>query len=787
MPVTCGIRLAQPVTVTYSSDNKARCVRKGHEMMRGGHSGPRVLLKRLREVMADPVSAQERLDRIVVLIAANMVAEVCSVYVLRADATLELYATEGLNRSAVHLTTMRAGEGLVGLIAETAEVLNISDAQAHPRFSYKPETGEEIYNSFLGVPILRAGNTLGVLVVQNSARRTYTEEETEALQTTAMVMAEMIATGELEALARPESGGIASRRPLTVQGVPVTDGVGLGHVVLHEPRVVIKNIVADDTEQEMGRLDDALTGLQASIDVLIETDGSGPGEHREILETFRMFAHDRGWLRRLKEAVSSGLTAEAAVERVQSDTRAKMLRQTDPYLRERLHDLDDLANRLLHQLTGEAYTLSAGALPENAILVARSMGPAALLEYERSRLRGLVLEEGGATSHVAVVARALGIPCVGEVEGISSIVEQGDAIIVDGSTGDVQIRPQPDVEASYAEKARLRARRQEQYRELRDKPCVTLDGVTVDLHMNAGLLVDMPQLSEVNAAGVGLFRTEILFMVAPSMPRAEAQEALYRAVLQSAGGKPVTFRTLDIGGDKILPYMRKVEEENPALGWRAIRIGLDRPALLKQQFRAILRASAGRTSRIMLPMVAMVDEITQAREMLERERAYLSKHGHAAPRDIKLGVMLEVPSLLFDLDNVLRHVDFVSVGSNDLMQFLFAVDRENRRVSGRFDTLNPSMLRALKGVAEKATLANKPLTLCGEMGGRPLEALALIALGFRTLSMSAAAHGPVKAMVLALDAAKATEAVTGMLHDCDGCASIRDQLVAFAQDNNIPV
>jgi phosphotransferase system, enzyme I, PtsP len=771
-------------TFTYS-ELEGHVLDIGGNKMRGALTGPRVLLRRLREVMAEPVSPQERLDRIVVLIAANMVAEVCSVYVLRADGTLELYATEGLNRAAVHMTTMRAGEGLVGLIAETAEVLNISDAQLHPKFSYKPETGEEIYNSFMGVPILRSGNTIGVLVVQNSARRSYTEEETEALQTTAMVLAEMIATGELASLVNPASGGIALRKPLSLHGVAISDGVGLGHVVLHEPRVVIKNIVADDTDAEKKRLDEAIQAMQASIDTLIEGDGSGPGEHREILETFRMFAHDRGWLRRLTEAISTGLTAEAAVERVQSDTRAKMLRQTDPYLRERLHDLDDLANRLLHQLTGESFTLSAGALPENAILVARAMGPAALLEYERSRLRGLIMEEGGPTSHVAVVARALGIPCVGEVENITSLVEQGDAIILDGITGDVLVRPQPDVEASYAEKARLRARRQEQYRELRDKPSVSTDGIAIDLNMNAGLLVDMPQLSEVNAAGIGLFRTEILFMVAPSMPRAEAQEALYRAILQSAGGKPVTFRTLDIGGDKILPYMRKVEEENPALGWRAIRIGLDRPALLKAQLRAMLKASAGKVARIMLPMVATVDEYIQAKAMLDRERAYLARHGHQAPRDVKLGVMLEVPSLLFDLDNLLKHSDFISIGSNDLMQFLFAVDRDNRRVSNRFDTLNPSMLRALKTVADKASKAGKPFTVCGEMAGRPLEAMALIAMGFRSLSMSPASVGPIKAMILGLDVAEAAKALDTMLIDCDGCSTLRDQLVHFAEARKI--
>jgi phosphotransferase system enzyme I (PtsP) len=276
-------------------------------------------------------------------------------------------------------------------------------------------------------------------------------------------------------------------------------------------------------------------------------------------------------------------------------------------------------------------------------------------------------------------------------------------------------------------------------------------------------------------------------MVAPSMPRAEDQEALYRAILQSAGGRPVTFRTLDIGGDKILPYMRKGEEENPALGWRAIRIGLDRPALLKAQFRAILKACAGRTARIMLPMVATVDEYRQAKAMVERERAYLAKHGHPGPRDVKLGAMLEVPALLFDLEAVLKAVDFISVGSNDLMQFLFAVDRDNRRVSGRFDTLNPAMLRALAKIARMACEAGKPVTVCGEMAGRPIEALALLALGYRQLSMSPAAIGPVKAMVLGTDVGAARAAIGTMLGDCDGCASLRSKIAAYAEANNITV
>ena len=460
--------------------------------MRGALGGPRVLLRRLREVMAEPVSAQERLDKIVVLIAANMVAEVCSVYVLRVDGTLELYATEGLKREAVHQTVLRQDEGLVGLVASEANPINLSEAQTHPAFSFRPETGEEIYHSFLGVPVLRAGNTLGVLVVQNRASRTYSEEEEEALQTTAMVLAEMIASGELLSLAKPGAEPAIKPR-LHLTGAALAEGIALGHVVLHEPRVTVKNVIADDVQKELKRLDDAIAALRADLDLMLERrDVADGGEHRDVLDAYRSFAHDQGWLHRLREAVGTGLTAEAGVERVQSDTRARMLRVTDPYLRERLHDLDDLANRLMRQLMGQDHAPPREQLPDNAILVARSMGPAALLDYDRRKLRGLILEEGGPTSHVAIVARALGIAAVGEVENITGLVESGDAVIVDGSTGDVHLRPAADIEIAYAERVKLRARRQAQYRALRDKPCVTKDGQPVALMINAGLLVDLP-------------------------------------------------------------------------------------------------------------------------------------------------------------------------------------------------------------------------------------------------------------------------------------------------------
>jgi len=735
--------------------------------------------------MTEPVNAQVRLDKIVVQVAANMVAEVCSVYVQRNDGSLELYATEGLSRDAVHQTTMRTGEGLVGAIAQTAEPLALTDAQQHPAFSYRPETGEEIYHSFLGVPILRGGNTLGVLVVQNQTKRNYSEEEVEVLETISMLLAEMIASGELQAISKPGTN-IDLRAPTALKGLPIADGVGLGHVVLHQPRVTVDKIVAENIELEQDRLSAALEELRSSLDTLIEHQ-TPTGESMEVLEAYRLFANDRGWLRLMREPINTGITAEAAVDHVQSDARARMLRSRDPYLRERLHDLDELANRLLHQLAGQDLVAAPDSLPDNAILVARSMGAMTLLDYDRDRLRGLILEESGPASHVAIVAKALGIPTAGEVEKITDLVEEGDAVIVDGTTGEVQVRPQSDIEEAYREKARLQARRQEQYLELRDVPAVTKDGVKIGLHMNAGLLVDLPHMEETGAQSIGLFRTELQFMMAAEFPRQERQYELYKTVIDAVPGKPVTFRTLDIGGDKILPYMATYEEENPALGWRAIRLGIDRPALLRVQLRALLRAASGSDLRIMFPMVTTADEFRMAKRMAEREVEHLQKHNYKVPADLQLGVMLEVPSLLWQLDELLQDADFISVGSNDLMQYLFAADRDNRRVAHRYDPLSAPGLRALQHITDRAAVAQKPVTLCGEMGGKPLDAMALMAIGYRNLSMAPANIGPVKAMLLDLDLAEVSDHVASLLTEKSDAPSLRKELQAYAEAKGVPL
>lgn len=755
--------------------------------MRETHAGPRVILKRLREFMASAMDPQERLNLIVREIAQNMVAEVCSFYVLRSDGMLELFATKGLNPKAVHLSQLRLGQGLVGTIAATARPLNLTDAQKHPAFAYLPETGEEIYSSFLGVPILRAGRTLGVLVVQNRSQRGYSDDEVEALETVAMVLAEMIAAGDLPR-ATHTNGDVNMRRPFTLTAQSLNDGIGIGHVVLHEPRIVVTNLFNENSQVEIEKLTKAIGSLRLSIDdMLSRSDVASEGEHRDVLETYRMFANDTGWVHRLEEAINNGLTAEAAVEKVQSDTRARMIHLTDPYLRERLSDFDDLANRLLHQLMGRTRETIAANLPKDAVIVARSMGAAELLDYPRDRIRGLILEDGATTSHVTIVARAMSIPVVGQAKGVVSISENGDSVIIDGEDGRIYLRPVIDVERAYVEKARFRARKQQLYRDLRDVPSITKDGTHITLLMNAGLLVDLPQLDESGAEGIGLFRTELQFMIASKFPRAHEQENLYRNVYKTIGDKPVTFRTLDIGGDKVLPYFRnKIQEENPALGWRAIRLTLDKPALMRTQLRAFLKASGGRELRLMLPMVTEVGEINRTRQLIDREVAYLSRFGHALPTRIKLGAMVEVPALLFQLDELMQAVDFVSVGSNDLFQFMMAIDRGNAEMSHRFDQLSVSFLRALRSIIEAGKRNNTPVTLCGEMAGRPLIALALLGLGFTRISMTPSAIGPIKAMLLDVDVQNLQEQLLEELNK-PHVKSLHNWMQWYAQEHAISV
>lgn len=747
-----------------------------------GGSGSRRLLRQLRGIMAGEGDAEARLGRIVGLIAAEIVAEVCSIYVMRAGEVLELFATEGLNREAIHKTRLRVGEGLIGDIAAHARPLAESDAWAHPGFAYRPETGEELFRSLMGVPILRSGRVIGVLAVQNRAQRHYAEEEVETLETVAMVVAELVTAGEFVNAAEAAASDSTAIVPRRLEGSRLVPGLAIGQAVLHKPSIVIRQMVAEDPAVELDRLRDAVSGMHSALDdMMAKLDSVVSGELRDVMESYRMFAEDRGWLSRIREAIRGGLTADAAVQKVQNDMRARMREVSDPYLRERLLDLEDLTSRLLLHLAGGAVVRPA--LPDDAIVLARNMGPTELLDYDRHRLRALVLEEGSPTSHVAIVARALDIPVVGRVKEVLARVQAGDVLVVDGDNAQVFLRPGQDVLDSVRESVAARHQQRVVYAALKTLPTCTQDGQTIKLLLNTGLLIDMPNLDETGADGIGLYRTEIPFMVRSSFPDLRAQTDLYGRVLDLAGDRPVTFRTLDIGGDKTLPYFHFAEDENPAMGWRAIRIGLDRPSILQVQLRALLRAASSRGLSVMFPMVAEVAEFRRARALLHRELNRMPADGIAPPAEVRVGVMVEVPSLLWQLPALLQEVDFLSVGSNDLMQFLFASDRGSAEMADRFDTLSPGALRMLRDLVAAADQAGVPITLCGEMAGRPLEAMVLIGLGFRRISMAAASIGPVKQMLRSLTVAPLSAYLDQLIETQHH--SLRQRLRDFARDHGV--
>ncbi len=746
-------------------------------------AGARRLLARLRDVMAGSGSAQDRLDKIVMTIAHEMTADVCSCYVMRAGEVLELFATIGLNPDAVHKTRMRVGEGLIGDVAAHSRPIALANAPSHPNFAYRPETGEDPFNGFLAAPILRGGRVRGVLAIQHKDRREYDEQEVETLQTIAMIVAELVVVGELVDSRELSVVNDLVLLPSRVEGTSLNRGVGMGVAVLHRPQLTIRQMVADDPEAELVRLKEAVTSMHSAIDQMLIAVGESDSEHAEIMQTYRMVAADRGWLNRIREAIRSGLTAEAAVQRVQDDNSARMAQVADPYIRDRLLDLNDITNRLLQHLAGKPVVATGGTLPDEFILVARNLGPAELLDYDRRRLRGLVLEEGSAYSHVAIVARALDIPVVGQAADILRRVEPLDFLIVDGDNGQVFVRPADDIQAVFVASLAARQRRQAEYAKLRELPAVTRDGLDVKLMLNCGLLIDLPHLKSTGADGVGLYRTEIPFMVRPSYPDVATQFENYSKVLEEAGGLPVNFRTLDVGGDKTLPYFPELGEENPALGWRAIRIGLDRPSMLRKQLRAMLMAGAGRDVRIMFPMVATVAEFIQARRILDLEVKRLKDAGNPGPVDLKVGVMMEVPALLFQLDALLPLVDFMSVGSNDMLQYLFASDRGNPMMNNRYDLLSPALLRVLKMLVEKCGEAGVTLSLCGEMASKPLDAMALLGVGIRHLSMSAPAFFEVKSMLRSLHVRDLAAYMDQLYHL--PVRTLRPYLKAYAADHGV--
>ncbi len=731
--------------------------------MENATKSARSILTGLHEIMAAKNNAQGKLNSVVNIIGEALSSEVCSIYLLR-DGALELYATRGLNEAAVHVTRLAKGEGLVGTIAENVETLNLDEAAAHPNFRYMPETGEERFHSFAGVPIVRSERAVGVVCVQHAETRKYAEVEIEALQTVAMVLAELIANADL--IDDSVIGGTKDDSTAILTGLPLVKGMAGGVAIFHQPNVRIEYTVAEDTEAERQRVYSAFDKMREQIDRMTSmAEFGGGGEHDEVLQTYKMFAYDEGWSRRINEAIDSGLTAEAAIERVQQRTRMRMRQIDDPLLADRMHDLEDLANRLLRIVSGQMSTAAQLGLKQDSILIARNLGPAELLEYDKRRLRGVILEEGSLTAHVIIVARAMGIPVLGRVTGVRHTVRDGDMLLLNVDEKSVIVRPGAGTEEAFQSKLADRQKKKARYATLRDEPAVTRDGKRIQLMINAGLRDDVSAIALTGADGIGLFRTEFQFLISATLPQRERQQRFYREVIDAAGNKPVIFRTIDVGGDKALPYLKSagIIEENPALGWRALRLSLDHEGLLKAQARALLEASAGRTLHVMFPMVSEPWEFDAAKAIFDAQIAYLTSRKKLLPSAIRYGAMLEVPALAEALDILLPKIDFLSIGTNDLTQFLFAADRADPRLAERYDWLSPAILRFISRVVKSNDGHNVELSVCGEMGGRTLEAMALIGIGIDKLSITPAAVGPVKAMIRSIDYAATSQKMATLL------------------------
>lgn len=722
-------------------------------------------MNRLRQMMAEGGETTERLDRVVKLIAGTMVADVCSIYLRTQNDELELIATEGLRADAVARTRMKLDEGLVGQIAMSAQPLSIQDAPRHPAFSYRPETGEDPYHAFLGVPILRGGRVQGVLTVQNRTERIYGEDEVETLQTIAMVLAEVLASAGQNG---PSISHTAPSGPASLSGRTLCGGIGIGRVVFHDPVVPAAKFFAGDIHAELARLRSGLDTLRVSVDAMVSIDsGALMGEPRDVLETYRLLAHDPAWAERLREGVQSGLTAEASIDRARREHRARLEQATDPYLRERLFDLEDLDNRLLRVLAGRNGSREQ-PMTQDSVLVARRLGPADLLEYRSSGLAGILMEEASVSSHAAIVARALEIPTLGGLPGLTTAVDEGDEVIVDAEESAAHLRPDGALTDAYTSRITLRSEKKAVYAALRDQPAVSLDGVRVRLMINAGLQLDMESLAESGADGVGLFRTEFQFLVSETLPKLGEQIALYKRLFESAGERDIYFRTVDLGGDKLLPNLNQEREENPALGWRSLRFALDSRGFFRRQLRALVRAAGERRLIIMFPMVTIPEEFFEAKAMLLEEMDWSRARGHAVPDELRIGAMLESPSFAYSLKEVSGEADFISIGTNDLMQFFFAADRMTPRVSERYSLLSRPALRFLHDVARNCEQQGLAVSICGEASGDPVKAVCLAALGFTQLSMPAAAIGPVKETIRSVHLKEFGHALCRLLNDGNG-------------------
>lgn len=734
----------------------------------------RQLFAALRENLATGTASLPDFAR---LTAQGLATEAAVIYVTRPGEILELSATYGLNISAVGRVKLRVGEGIIGLAAASGDILNLPDVQNHPRYVYQAALGEDNMASMLAVPVKRAGRTLGVIAIMSREVRVYAPVEVESLGTVAMLLAEILARAGAADTGVEDYSETLPRR---YNGHVLASGIAQGHILAYGTLAPIANLLTDDAEAELKRLDEAVEAANKSLDGLMTATMPGGSVSRDVLDAYRMVAQSSGWLTQVRAAIADGLTAETAVDKVSRQLRERMRRIADPYLRERLADIEDMIGRLMVALGGMP------PKPDRAdgmILIVRRLGPADLLDWHSRGIAGLAIEEASASGHAAILARALGIPALQVERGAVEAAIEGEEALLDAEEGTLILHPEPEVVQVYERALAARDERAATLVKYRDTPTITKDGTELKLMLNIGLALELDQLERTGADGIGLYRTEIAALAAGGIPDIAGQAAEYAKVLDRARGMPVQFRTLDLGADKLLPGETAQTEENPAMGWRSLRVGLDRPAILRRQLRALLLGAQGRPLRVMFPMVATVEEFRAARDLLEAEAGRI----RPAPEMLEAGTMLEVPSLLFQLPGLLAEADFISVGTNDLMQFLFAADRGTPELADRYDTLSAPVLELLEKLVAACQEADVPLSICGEAAGQPLDAIAFAALGITTLSMSGSSILPVKAALVETDLSALRPVLRELRRTGAAGGSIREPLAVWAREHSLDV
>ncbi|MBP5344245.1 MAG: phosphoenolpyruvate--protein phosphotransferase [Alphaproteobacteria bacterium] len=723
----------------------------------------RALMSALRDVMAKEMVAPKRLEKILTLVCEKLHVDTCAFYMMRPGDVLELYLTVG--QEVALPPFVRLGEGNIGTAMLTQESVLV----AH-------KTGKVKAESY--VPLIKGNRQVGVLALMRKKAVPFADLTVDAVENVAMVLSEFLTDVTLDKNSKTLD---IVAGPRVLEGTGLVAGVALGYPLLHHRTEQVEHILSSNPEREQKRLQVALNRVQQMIARHLKK-ASNTQEQKDIFETYALFLKDKGWQEKVTAAVATGLTAEAAVQKIGDETVDRMSSVNDPYLRERVHDFRDLTARLMRTLMRGK---KAHRLTENTILVADSLGAAELMDYDLKYVKGLILEEGSQTMHVVIVARAYRIPFICGIKNATRLLDERSLLAMDATTGTVYIKPSDEILENLKNRQRLLRRQQLIHAKEKDKPAVTKDGVTVSLNLNLGMMKEGVLTDRPYFDGVGLYRTELLFMTAKELPNAKVQTEAYRRALVMAKGKPVVFRTLDIGSDKVLPYLQKTGEENPALGWRSIRMTLDRRALLRTQLKALIRGTAGQKLNVMFPMVTDVAEFLEAKKTLQIELANAKRRREKLPTEVRVGTMLEVPALFFELDNLLQVVDFISIGTNDLAQFIFAADRSNALIWNRYDSLSPAFLKLLLQIKQKCDEHHVPCSICGEMASKPLEALTLVGLGFTSLSMSPEAIGVVKSAIRSLTYKTFSAYVKAQLESAQ--PSLRGRLFSYLQDHGAKI